>query len=324
MRRHTRVRFSIATSSALVFLALAAAARADVVTVANGTDTSLATAQPVSLAPDLVLNQIPPNYSYGTAQPVSPLFYGADVLGSIAAGTPQEFFGVNLAVGQNLAFQVSSTTPASQPTELLLYDPNGNLVAIAQGNAGDHVSSVIDFTVPGGDAGVWSTEVVGPSSNFYNYDLRYTSPLSYSTDVLGSFPNAADSGYYSISTNAGDNLQLTDTSTTPGSQPTELLLYDPNGNLVAIAQGNGSDGLSSVIDFTVPNADAGNWVVEASDPTSSLYHYDLNIQGATGSGPINPLARSAVPEPSSLVILGVALAGLAFLRRRLTEPTHRA
>jgi hypothetical protein len=265
------------------------------------------------------LNQIPPNYSLGTAQPVSPQYYGSDVLGSITSGTPNEFFGVNVLAGQNLDFQVSSTTPASQPTELLLFDANGNLVAIAQGNASDGVSSIIDFTVPGGDSGVWDAEVTSPTSSSYNYDLRFTSPLSYTTDVRGSFPNATDSGFYSIGANAGDNLHFFVTSTSPAGQPVELLLYDANGNLVAIADGNASDGVSSIIDFTVPGGDAGNWTAEVADPTSALYKYDLEIQGASGTGPLNPLAPIATPEPSLSVFLGVSLAGLAFFRRLRTR-----
>jgi PEP-CTERM motif len=317
MWRQTHVRFSTAARSALVLVALVAV-RADIVTVSNGTNTTLATAQPISLVSNLILNQMPPNYTFGTAQPVSPLFYGGDVLGSIAASTTQEFFGVNVGVGQNLAMQVSSTVPASQQTELLLYDANGNLVAVASGNGPDGHSSVIDFTVPNGDAGVWKTEVTSPSSSFFNYNLRFTSPLIYTTDVMGSFPNLTDSGFYSVSANAGDNLHFSNMST-PAGQSTELLLYDPNGNLVAIASGNGPDGYSSVIDFTVPNGDAGNWVVQAADPGASLYAYDLTIQGATGFGPVDPLPTSAVPEPSSLSIFGAALAGLVVFRRRLTR-----
>jgi hypothetical protein len=314
MRRQIPPSFLAAARAALVFIALTAV-RADTVTTASGTNTTIGTAQSISLAPDLVLNQIAPNYSLGTAQPVSPQFFGSDVFGSIASGTPNEFFGVNVAAGQNLDFQVSSTTPASQPTELLLYDKNGNLVAVASGNALDGVSSTLDFTIPGGDAGVWDAEVTSPISSSYNYDLRFTSPLSYSTDVLGSFPNAADSGYYSVSANVGDNLHFFVTSTGPTGQPVELFLYDPNGNLVAVAEGNAIDGVSSIIDFTVPGGDAGNWTAEVFDPTSALYKYDLEIQGATGTGPVNPLAL-ATPEPSLSVFLGVFLAGLAFFRYR--------
>ena len=302
-----------AARTALVLAALAAA-RADTVTLATGTNTTIGTAQSISLAPDLIVNQIAPNYSLGTAQPVSPQYYGADVLGSITGGTPNEFFGVNVAVGQNLAFQVSSTTPASQPTELLLYDANQNLVAIATGNGGSG-SSIIDFTIPSGDAGVWDAQVTSPASGSYNYDLRFTSPLSYSTNVLGSFPDAADSGYYSFGANVGDNLHLFVSSTGPAGQPVELLLYDANGNLVAIAERNAGDGVSSIIDFTVPVGDAGNWTAEVADPGSTLYKYDLLLQGATGTGPVNPLAPIATPEPSLSAFLGASLVGLAFFRR---------
>jgi hypothetical protein len=157
--------------------------------------------------------------------------------------------------------------------------------------------------------------VTSPISSSYNYDLRFTSPLSYSTNVLGSFPNAADSGFYSFGANAGDNLNLLVNSTSPTGEPTELLLFDPNGNLVAIAEGNGGDGLSSLIEFTVPSGDAGNWTAEVADPGSALYKYDFQLQGATGTGPVNPPAPIATPEPSLSAFLGVSLLGLAFFRR---------
>lgn len=313
MRRHIPPSFLAATRTALVLVALTAV-RADTVTLASGTNTTIGTAQSISLAPDLMLNQIPPNYTIGTAQLISPQYYGADVLGSITGGTPNEYYGVNVGVGQNLAFQVSSTTPAGQTTELLLYDPNGNLVAISSGNGSDG-SSIIDFTIPSGDAGVWDAQVTSPASGSYNYDLRFTSPLSYSTNVFGSFPNAADSGYYSFGANVGDNLNLMVGSTSPGGEPTELFLYDPNGNLVAVSEDNGPGGLSSVIDFTVPSGDAGNWTAEVADPGSTLYKYDFQLQGATGTGPVNPPAPIATPEPSLSALLGASLVGLAFFRR---------
>ena len=53
------------------------------------------------------------------------------------------------------------------------------------------------------------------------------------------------------------------TSSSTTSIPS-CLLYDPNGNLVAIANGNAADGRNSVIDFTVPDGDAGNWIIEVT------------------------------------------------------------
>ena len=75
---------------------------------------------------------------------------------------------------------------------------------------------------------------------------------------------------YSVNANAGDNLHFA--TTTPAGGPNEfvnnfypeLLLYDPNGNLVAVAAGNASDGRNSVIDFTVPDGDAGKWIIEVT------------------------------------------------------------
>ena len=70
--------------------------------------------------------------------------------------------------------------------------------------------------------------------------------------------------YYSVNANAGDNLHFA--TSTPAGGPNEfvnnlfpeLLLYDNNGNLVAVAAGNASDGRNSVIDFTIPDGDSGS------------------------------------------------------------------
>jgi hypothetical protein len=305
-------------------------ARADTFTFATGTNTTLATAQPVSVTPDLVIHQIPPNFTLGTAQPVSPQYMASDALGSITGGHTQEFFSTPLAAGDNIHVTVSAAIPASQFPELLLYDPNGNLVAVAAGNAMDGSSSIIDFTIPSGDAGNWTTEVAGspnapnPNTNFFNYDLRFSgSPIHYTTDVLGALTDPNKTGFYSISTNAGDNLHLLATTGTPASQLDELLLYDENGNLVAVAAGNGPVN-SSVIDFTIPNGDAGNWIAQvagspnAPNPNTNLFNYDLLIQGATGTGPVNPLA-SPVPEPSMVTFLAGSLLSAGMIRRRLRK-----
>ena len=100
-------------------------------------------------------------------------------------------------------------------------------------------------------------------------------------------------------------------------------MYDQNGNLVAIASGNAADGSSSVIDFTIPSGGSGNWVAEVlgspsvANPDTNLFDYDLLIQGATGRGPIDPVAaQTSVPEPSTFGFAGIALGGLTLLRLR--------
>jgi hypothetical protein len=76
-----------------------------------------------------------------------------------------------------------------------------------------------------------------------------------------------------------------------------------------------------VIDFTVPGGDAGNWIAEVAgspnvpNPNTNLFNYDLSIQGDTGVGPINPIP-STVPEPSTITLLTLSLAGFGFVRRR--------
>ncbi len=267
--------------TSFLLLLAAVAARADTITTATGTNTSLATAQPISPTTNQTIHQIPPNYTLGTAQPVSPAF---DALGSITSGHAQEFFEFPSSVGDTLNLIVNAAVPAVQFPELLLYDNNGNLVAIAAGNAPNGSSSVIQYTVPGGDAGNWTAEVVGsasapdPATNFFNYDLQLSGSLiPYTTDVLGAITDPADPNFYSLDANAGDTLSLIVNAAVPAVQFPELLLYDNNGNLVAVAAGNAPNGSSSVIDYTVPDGDSGAWTAEvvgspgAPDPSTNLF-----------------------------------------------------
>ena len=116
--------------------------------------------------------------------------------------------------------------------------------------------------------------------------------------------------YYSVNANAGDNLHFA--TTTPAGGPnefvnnffSELLLYDPNGNLVAVAAGNAPDGRNSVIDFTVPAGDAGKWTIEVTPspntPLPTSGEYGLLVTGATGA--LSPFVVTATtPAPGALV-----------------------
>jgi hypothetical protein len=185
---------------------------ASTITVATGANTSLATAQLLS-EPDLIVHQSTPNYSLQTAQLVSPQYYAADALGAVTRATPQEFFSVTASAGQNINLQVASTGGVAQPTELLVYDPHGNLVAVAAGNGSNGLSSVIQIAVPNGDGGRWVTEVTSspngnPATDSFNYDLRVASPISYSTDVLGNLNNPNNAGFYAISPNSNPKTDL--------------------------------------------------------------------------------------------------------------------
>jgi hypothetical protein len=189
------------------------------------------------------------------------------------------YFGFAETSGGQIGLTGEATQPPNQGTELLLYDNNENLVAIASGNAPGGLSSRIDFTVPTGDDGTWQAAITqGLSTTLpINYLLQLQMPYSalsqFTTNVIGSGQEKNGSlGTYDVNANVGDNLHFDVNATTP-STGTELLLYDPNGNLVAIASQNGSDGLSSIIDFLVEVGDAGEWQIQvAPDANASPPH----------------------------------------------------
>ena len=249
-----------------------------------------------------------------------------------ASGTAgsNNYFNFAETAGADISLYGTATSPPNQGTELLLFDPNGNLVAIASGNAPDGLSSIIDFTVPGGDGGEWQTAITQgiTTTSPINYRLQFRTPYAalslFTTNVIGSGEEKSGSlGTYDVNANAGDSLAF-DVKANTASTATALLLFDPNGNLVAVASGNGGDGYSSLIDFTIPAGDGGEWQIQVSPnsylPTPQAYAYDLMIQGFSGLGPVNP---TAVPEPRVWALLLLGFGGLgaaARLKKKASNP----
>ncbi len=271
------------------------AVAATFVDATNG-NTAVGTAQAIDENPGLLVKQVTGNTSFAKAQKVTPSYHAADAVGQIAAGHPSEFYSISVVAGQTISIEATAQHPSSQFPELLLFDQNLDLVAIAAGNAPDGSSAVIQFTVPDGYSGVWFAQVVGssnapdPATNFFAYTFHVFSPIAYRTDVLGVYGGIGKSGFYGVAVNAGDNLLFNVSAANPGKQSPELLLYDPSGNLVAVAAGNSPDGSSSVIGFSAPSA--GTWVIEVSGNPSAPgvhFNYELRVQGETGSGPLDPL-----------------------------------
>jgi protocatechuate 3,4-dioxygenase beta subunit/glutamine cyclotransferase len=172
---------------------------------------------------------------------------------------------------------------------------------------GDYSSVVVDPT--DGNTFWAANEYSGPDAGSNIWRTKIASFQVYT---------AIGTDYYSVNANAGDNLHFA--TTTPAGGPDEfvnnfypeLLLYDPNGNLVAIANGNASDGRNSVIDFTVPDGDAGKWTIEVtpspSTQTPTAGEYGLLVTGATGAlSPFvvtatTPAANAVVQPPTDIIV----------------------
>ena len=163
---------------------------------------------------------------------------------------------------------------------------------------GDYGSAVYD---PGTGLFWGANEYIGSDGSTDIWRTKITSFSVFSGD---------GTDFYSVNANVGDNLHFA--TTTPAGGPNEfvnnlypeLLLYDPNGNLVAIANGNAADGRNSVIDFTVPDGDAGKWTIEVTaspdTPTLTAGEYGLLVTGATGT--LSPFeVSSTVPATNALL-----------------------
>jgi hypothetical protein len=272
-------------------------------------------------------------------QLVSPQFFpfanlNLNILGSLAASgdASENFFSFHEAAGAQIGLNVTATHPSTLGTQLMLFDSNGNAVAMAEQNGPDGLSSILDYTVPAGGDGTYEAGVLQPdvgSPAPFDYRLQFALPFTevsgFTTNVVGGGALKNGSlGAYDVNANVGNQLSFDVHSTSPASTLTELVLVDPIGNVVADASGNGFDGLSSVIKFTVPPGFAGDWKIEVTPVTPTPYAYDLAIQGASGLGLVNPLG-SPVPEPSTWMMAFVGFAGLGLVgfRRARRERAGR-
>ncbi len=217
------------------------------------------------------------------------------MLYAIAQGAPGTFFELNPSTGAVVATApdnnqgLNEQDMAYQNGQLFVSDTNG-----LGSSGGTNVIDVYDATTF-----AFLRRMPVATQGFVS---------GLAGDGLGVAPSPVS--YYSVNANAGDNLHFA--TSTPAGGPNEfvnnlypeLLLYDPNGNLVAVAAGNGSDGRNSVIDFTVPQGDAGQWIIEvAQSPNTSaptFGEYGLTATGATGT--LAPFTvTAATPAPGALI-----------------------
>ena len=285
----------------------------------------------------------PSNNTPDTAQPLDGsaiTFVGQDnrmaVLGTIAnASDNADCYSFQLQAGESATVVASALN--SKAVRFALEDDQGNVLGFSQGGTAD-ISAVLNNFVASSD-GTYYVLVSGAIGVQYN--LVVTRGADFSTapnntlataqdltatelsgngklgGVLGYLTNpsgAIGTDFYSVHANVGDNLHFA-TSTPRRSGEfinnlyPELLLYDPNGNLVAVAAGNASDGRNSVIDFTVPAGDTGTWTIEVTSspntPMPTYGEYGLLVTGATGAcrlrghGTTPPLARWSSRRPTS-------------------------
>ena len=307
-----------------------------------------------------------PNNSPATAEDLMPsaIPLGSNggqqmaVLGNLAGRPsqpwpdPADLYRLFLRSNQTASYVVAGQD-AGVP-HLKLENGLGQALALGASGASNLSQAIQGFVAPQdgyyfvavtGDAGVNYTLLVTLNAAFGLQPISSAAtaqPLAVPTvcATLTNPPAAISLSYYRVAANADDHLHFATATPSPGPAELangfypELLLFDPNGDLVAIANGN-ADGVNSVIDFTVPDGWGGNWAVAVSPSpsTPSVTHgdYFLTVQGETGAFPpllvtdSDPATGANVAPPGTCTLtFGQPLYGLSLFPGQLAVNGVRA
>jgi hypothetical protein len=137
--------------------------------------------------------------------------------------------------------------------------------------------------------------------------------------VTGSIPTTGELDYYSFSGSAGEilNLELMSNALNRIVDPLDpkVTVLDPNGALVSYygSDAENDDGFetfdSTLIDLLLP-FDGTYFIEVGASPLAN------SLQTRTGDYELFAYSFAAIPEPSTHLLLGFGLAGIAVMRRR--------
>jgi hypothetical protein len=205
-----------------------------------------------------------------------------------------ETYAFEAAEGDSVSVEVEPDDPVENTAQITLFDPDGEEVDQADGNAEDGNAALTRYTIRRGQGGQYTIVITGEDyTDLFGYSVSLyegipvDDTISYGETIESEltradryFDEAEFGGYhetYAFEASAGDEVTVTAEPADPVENAAQITLFDPAGAEVDEAEGGG-DGIAVIDGYRIADGQGGTYrAVVSGEDRSELFAYTVGL-----------------------------------------------